>query len=100
MKALAHRSPYPLHRAFSLLLFANGKLLLQKRAKTKVTFPDLWTNTVCSHQREGETNEDAARRQIMTELGITLKKETEIRSVARLIYKAESGGGWGEHECK
>ena len=39
-----------LHRAFSVFLFNNeGKLLLQKRASEKITFPDCWTNTCCSH---------------------------------------------------
>lgn len=41
----------PLHRAFSVFLFhpETGKLLLQKRADEKITFPGMWTNTCCSH---------------------------------------------------
>jgi isopentenyl-diphosphate delta-isomerase len=39
-----------LHRAFSVFLFnSENKLLLQQRANEKITFPDLWTNTCCSH---------------------------------------------------
>lgn len=40
-----------LHRAFSVFLFrpSDGKLLLQKRADEKITFPSMWTNTCCSH---------------------------------------------------
>ena len=40
-----------LHRAFSVFLFdpATHKLLLQQRASEKITFPDMWTNTCCSH---------------------------------------------------
>ena len=35
-----------LHRAFSVFLFNNeNKLLLQKRAASKITFPNVWTNT-------------------------------------------------------
>jgi hypothetical protein len=36
-----------LHRAFSCFLFrpTDGKLLLQKRADEKITFPKMWTNT-------------------------------------------------------
>jgi isopentenyl-diphosphate Delta-isomerase len=38
------------HRAFSVFLFnTKGELLLQQRATEKITFPDHWTNTVCSH---------------------------------------------------
>lgn len=39
-----------LHRAFSVFLFnSEGKLLLQQRAADKITFPNVWTNTCCSH---------------------------------------------------
>jgi isopentenyl-diphosphate delta-isomerase len=40
-----------LHRAFSCFLFdpISGKLLLQRRAPEKITFPNMWTNTCCSH---------------------------------------------------
>jgi isopentenyl-diphosphate delta-isomerase len=40
-----------LHRAFSAFVFrpSDGKLLLQKRADEKITFPGMWTNTCCSH---------------------------------------------------
>ena len=34
------------HRAFSVMLFdGDGRLLLQQRARCKVTFPEVWTNT-------------------------------------------------------
>ncbi len=49
-----------LHRAFSVFLFdsSTGELLLQKRASTKITFPNVWTNTCCSHPLHGmEVNE-------------------------------------------
>lgn len=40
-----------LHRAFSAFVFrpSDGRLLLQQRATEKITFPDMWTNTCCSH---------------------------------------------------
>lgn len=39
-----------LHRAFSVFLFDDqNRLLLQQRATEKITFPDMWTNTCCSH---------------------------------------------------
>ncbi|ETO06939.1 hypothetical protein RFI_30455 [Reticulomyxa filosa] len=39
-----------LHRAFSVLLFdEQNRLLLQKRSAHKITFPNCWTNTCCSH---------------------------------------------------
>ena len=43
-----------LHRAFSVFLFDEEKrLLLQKRAAHKFTFPGYWTNTCCSHPLHG-----------------------------------------------
>ena len=61
-KAAAHRfipgGPTPtgrLHRAFSVFLFdSSGRLLLQRRAASKITFPGVWTNTCCSHQLHGQ----------------------------------------------
>ena len=53
-----------LHRAFSCFLFrpSDGRLLLQKRAAEKITFPNMWTNTCCSHplsvRDEMEAGED------------------------------------------
>ena len=46
---LSNKNTHP-HRAFSIFLFdSKNRLLLQKRADIKVTFPLLWTNTCCSH---------------------------------------------------
>lgn len=39
-----------LHRAFSLFCFnEKNELLLTQRSPDKITFPGVWTNTVCSH---------------------------------------------------
>lgn len=39
-----------LHRAFSVFLFNDKhELLLQQRADEKITFPEYFTNTCCSH---------------------------------------------------
>ena len=68
-----------LHRAFSVFLFdSKNRLLLQKRSLDKITFPDYWANTCCSHPLfvEGEKDgvrgvKNAARRKLQQELGIT-----------------------------
>jgi isopentenyl-diphosphate delta-isomerase len=52
-----------LHRAFSVfILNQKGELMLQQRALHKYHSPGLWTNTCCSHQREGEENLQAGTR--------------------------------------
>jgi len=96
-----------LHRAFSVFLFnSEGKLLLQQRSSAKITFPDRWTNTCCSHplyiddEREEKNNigvKRAAVRKLQHELGIDLKPE-DFTYITRIYYKAESNGNWGEHE--
>jgi isopentenyl-diphosphate delta-isomerase len=44
-----------LHRCFSIFVFnSEGNLLLQKRSRSKYHSGGLWTNTCCSHPRDGE----------------------------------------------
>lgn len=113
-----------LHRAFSVFLFdLDGRLLLQQRAKDKITFPLVWTNTCCSHPLYGFTpsevdnpddisNEtvpgikNAAIRKLKHELGIDSKllKHSDIKFLTRLHYWAAdvvthgADSPWGEHE--
>ncbi|KAG9246060.1 NUDIX hydrolase domain-like protein [Calycina marina] len=102
-----------LHRAFSVFLFnSKNELLLQQRATEKITFPDMWTNTCCSHPLgipgEGGAEllesvagvKNAARRKLDHELGI---KEHQVpfndfKFLTRIHYKAPCDGKWGEHE--
>ena len=98
-----------LHRAFSVFLFneENHELLLQQRASDKITFPNVWTNTCCSHplmnENFGEVDyvEDvkngtvngvkrAAQRKLRHELGI-LPEQVPIEKfqfLTRLHYWA------------
>ena len=84
-----------LHRAFSVFVFnKNGELMLQQRALTKYHTPGLWTNTCCSHQREGESNVEAGKRRLMEEMGFS----TELKDTISFIYKAPFDNGLTEHE--
>ena len=84
-----------LHRAFSIFIFnSNHKLLLQKRAISKYHSGGLWTNTCCSHPREGEETINAANRRLIEEMGI----KTELRKVFDFIYKAELDNELTENE--
>ncbi len=104
-----------LHRAFSVFLFdSQRRLLLQRRATEKITFPDMWTNTCCSHPLgiPSETGSDvdaavqgvrrAAQRKLYHELGIQPAQVPldQFRFLTRIHYKAPSDGKWGEHESK
>lgn len=84
-----------LHRAFSVFVFNdNGELMLQQRAKEKYHSPLLWTNTCCSHQRDGETNIKAGKRRLQEEMGFVC----ELEEVFSFIYKAPFDNGLTEHE--
>ncbi len=84
-----------LHRAFSVFVFNdNNELMLQQRALHKYHSPGLWTNTCCSHQREGESNIEAGKRRLDEEMGFT----TELKETISFIYKAPFDNGLTEHE--
>jgi isopentenyl-diphosphate delta-isomerase len=84
-----------LHRAFSVfVLNENNEIMLQQRAAQKYHSPLLWTNTTCSHQREGESNIAAGTRRLREEMGF----ETELKELFSFIYKAPFDNGLTEHE--
>ena len=84
-----------LHRAFSVFIFnSSGEMLLQQRAFSKYHSGGLWTNTCCSHPREGETTIEAAHRRLQEEMGF----DCEIEKAFDFIYKKELDKGLIEHE--
>ena len=84
-----------LHRAFSVFIFNDkNELMLQQRAAHKYHSPLLWTNTCCSHQRNGESNIEAGKRRLQEEMGFV----TNIKEVFSFIYKAPFDNGLTEHE--
>jgi isopentenyl-diphosphate delta-isomerase len=101
-----------LHRAFSAFVFrpSDGHLLLQQRASEKITFPDMWTNTCCSHPLDDfeleKVEKDqlgvriAASRKLEHELGIPQSQTPidQFQYLTRIHYLAPSNGIWGEHE--
>lgn len=113
-----------LHRAFSVFLFDDeGRLMLQQRAASKITFPSVWTNTCCSHPLFGfsptevDTAADvasgkvpgvkrAAVRKLKHELGIIAEQlpVDDFRFITRLHYWAADvvthgpDAPFGEHE--
>jgi len=110
-----------LHRAFSVFLFdERGRMLLTKRAASKITFPGVWTNACCSHPLHGRTPEEvdrsddggmpgakhAARRKLAHELGIAPAEvpHGDFRYLGRYWYWAADTltygpqAPWGEHE--
>jgi len=101
-----------LHRAFSAFVFRphDGKLLLQQRATEKITFPDMWTNTCCSHPLDDFEQEKVEKEQLGVRVAASRKLEHELgipqsqtpvdqfQYLTRIHYLAPSNGVWGEHE--
>ncbi|MFT4311455.1 MAG: isopentenyl-diphosphate Delta-isomerase [Candidatus Woesearchaeota archaeon] len=75
-----------LHRAFSVLIFHNKKLLLQKRAKTKYHSGGLWTNSCCSHPEPNQEMEDAIHKRVKEEIGCKIK---DLKYVGKFKYKVK-----------
>ena len=93
-KEEAHRKGL-LHRAISVFIFNNkGQLLLQKRAEEKYHSAGLWTNSCCSHPREGEDIVEAASRRLQDELGI----DAVLEFAFKFIYQAQFENLGSEHE--
>jgi isopentenyl-diphosphate delta-isomerase len=61
-----------LHRAFTLMIKnSKGEYLITKRSDKKRLWPGIWDNSISSHVWKGESYEDAAKRRLPDELGVT-----------------------------
>ncbi|KCZ81805.1 isopentenyl-diphosphate delta-isomerase [Anncaliia algerae PRA339] len=85
-----------LHRAFSVFIFNHeNKLMIQKRAQSKLVYPGLWSNTCCSHpflniNSFSSPVDDCINHGVLRlqhELNINVKKEDFI-FYERMLYKA------------
>ena len=88
-KAECHDGDGILHRAFSVFLFNDQReLLLQQRSAGKRLWPMYWTNTCCSHPRQGESMQIATERR--------LQQELNTASTLEFIYKFEYQARFGD----
>lgn len=82
------------HLAVSAFVFADGHLLLQKRALGKYHSGGQWANTCCSHPAWGESPAACVRRRVREELGF----ECVFKAAGRVDYAADVGDGLIENE--
>ena len=94
-KADCHFGSGLLHRAFSVFIFnSSGQVLLQQRSRQKELWALYWSNSCCSHPRQGEQIESAANRRIMEELSI----DCELHYLYKFFYQEPFGTKCSEHE--
>ncbi len=89
-KLESHNENTPLHLAFSCYAFNDkGEFLVVQRAKSKKVFPGIWTNSCCGHPAPSEIMEDAIKRRLQFELGLSPQK-IEV-ALPDFRYTAEMG---------
>jgi isopentenyl-diphosphate delta-isomerase len=94
-KQACHEGSGILHRAFSVFIFnAAGEVLLQQRSEQKQLWPGFWSNSCCSHPRQGEEMDEAAQRRLLEELGL----DSELKYLYRFQYQASFGEAGSENE--
>ncbi len=79
------------HRAAHLwIVTPDGRVLLQRRADHKESWPGLWDVSVAGHVNAGESARDAAVREAFEELGLRV---TGLEHLATLRFQAVLNGG-------
>lgn len=92
-KAYVHEKGL-LHRAFSVFIVNDGKMLIQKRNRNKYHSGGLWTNACCSHPRKGESLKEAVHRRLEEELGI----DCDVKELFDFMYRTVFAENLYEYE--
>ncbi|WP_458683661.1 isopentenyl-diphosphate Delta-isomerase [Prescottella equi] len=97
-KSQIHTTSTPLHLAFSCYIVrADGLVLVTKRAKSKTTWPAVWTNSFCGHPRPGRMLQDEVRARGAFELGLPAQFDV-IPVMPEFLYSATMQNGVTEFE--
>ncbi|EFV14553.1 isopentenyl-diphosphate Delta-isomerase [Segniliparus rugosus] len=96
-KATVHDAETPLHLALSCYLFdQDRRLFVSQRARSKLTWPGVVTNSACGHPLPGEPLHHAARRVVRRELGCEIRELSTV--LPHFSYRAVSSANIVEWE--
>ncbi len=96
-----HRDKRLIHRSVGVVVYDDrGRVLLQKRSRTKDLQPGLWGISAAGHVTKGESYEDSIHRELAEELGVALLLtfhrtslfEDDREREMQAIYLARSNG--------
>jgi isopentenyl-diphosphate Delta-isomerase len=85
------------HRAYTALLFHDGKMLLQQRSKRKLLWPGAWDVSFTSHVYPGESYQKAASRRAKEELNARVGNLEDVHS---FVYFAPQGENAENEFCR
>ncbi|MBI1863546.1 NUDIX domain-containing protein [Candidatus Microgenomates bacterium] len=78
------------HRSVSVVLFNDhGEVLLQKRSMTKDTWPGYYTVSASGHVTKGSTYEEAAKREMEEEIGLSTDLTYQTKFYIEEPYESE-----------
>jgi isopentenyldiphosphate isomerase len=97
LKSEAHKNGW-LHPTVHIWFYTDkGEILIQKRAKNKSSFPDLWDVSVAGHIGAGEEAIISAIREIKEEIGLSVDSN-ELNKIGTFREKFEHGRGFTDNE--
>ncbi len=82
-RSSVYERPEAIHRVIRVLVYdKERKILFQKRSKNKKVLPGVWTMSVVGHVPAGVTPEEAAKNELMEELGLNLALEFVEKNIS------------------
>lgn len=97
LKSKAHENGLWHASAQIWMVTPDGKVLLQKRASNKGTYPNLWDISVAGHLSAGDTPMSAALREVDEEIGLRLV-ERDLRFLKTIQTKRRPNEQIIDHE--
>ena len=85
------------HRAYTALIFHDGKMLLQQRSRMKLLWPAAWDVSFTSHVYPGESYQQAAKRRAQEELHANVG---DLEDVHSFVYFAPQGENAENEFCR